>query len=145
MYWTGDLCVRFDRSLPLMEQHNFHPHCHCQEADSYCFFFVFPVLVFLECENFSLQQLFGATVNKNTYFTIFKQLFFTRPFQLNSFISLFIYKDTLKLILSELGLNQFTDKAKIYAISHNILNNSNILNVRQLGPTLPWPGQVSPS
>lgn len=144
MYWTGGLCVRFDRPLPLMEQHNFHPHCHCQEADSCCFSFVFPVLVFLECENFSLQQLFGATVNKNIYFTIFKQLFFTRPFQL-SFISLFIYKDTLKLILSELGLNWFADKAKIYATSHNILKNSYILNVRQLGPTLPWPWQVSPS
>lgn len=138
MYWTGGLCVRFDRPLPLMEQHNFHPHCHCQEADSYCFSFVFPMLVFLECENFSQQQLFGATVNKNTYFTIFKQLFFIRPFQL-SFISLFIYKDTLKLILSELGLNWFADKAKIYAFSHNILKNSYILNVRQLGPTLPWP------
>lgn len=144
MYWTGGLCVRFDRPLPLVEQRNFHPHCHCQEADSCCFSFVFPVLVFLECENFSLQQLFGATVNKNIYFTIFKQLFFTRPFQL-SFISLFIYKDTLKLILSELGLNWFADKAKIYATSHNILKNSYILNVRQLGPTLPWPWQVSPS
>lgn len=100
MHWTGRLCVRFDRSLPLMEQHNFHPHCHCQEADSYCFSFVFPVLVFLECENFSLQQLFVATVTKIHILQFLNNCSSQDHFNFPSFHYLYI-RITLKLILSE--------------------------------------------